>query len=180
MARIPKQYENQPDLVRAVVEARRIQMNGSDDEAAIAWLEQNHRMSSYSATRVIRHQTFQYVAMYPDGHPRVEELKAELRESNRQSRIRQGMRLQIIERDGDQCQHCGAPVTGHNSKMDPKSPEQAHTVENLHLLCRRCLKLKEDMSWDEFQREWRVRFGERYTRRVVDALFGTDDHNWTR
>lgn len=31
------------------------------------------------------------------------------------------------------------------------------------------------MSWDEFQREWKERFGDRYTKRIVDALYGTGD-----
>ena len=176
MAKLPKQYRNQPELVQAVIEARRIQMTTNDDQAAITWLTEHYpTMSTASATRAIEHLTFQYVAMYPDGHPRIEELNAELRERTRRSKIRQGMRLQVVERDGNQCRHCSKPVTGHNSVLDPKDPEKGHNVENLHLLCNRCHLLKEDMSWGQFQLEWKTRFGDRYTKRVVDALFGTRD-----
>ena len=175
MAKIPGQYANQPELVNAVIEARRIQMDTGDTPLAIEWLMEHHPMSQPSATRVLEHATFQYVAMYPDGHPRLEGLTAELKERSGRSKINQGIRLQIIERDGEQCQHCSKPVTGQSRVLDRKDPAKSETLDNLHLVCRRCQRLKKERPWDEFQRKWQARFGDKYTKRIVDAIYGTDD-----
>ena len=80
MAKMPGQYANQPELVNAVIEASPIQMDTGDTSLAIEWLMEHHPMSQPSATRVLEHATFQYVAMYPNGHPRLEGLTAELKE----------------------------------------------------------------------------------------------------
>ena len=175
MAKIPGQYAKRPELVNAVIEARRIQMDTGDTPLAIDWLLEHHSMTLPSATRVLEHETFQYVAMYPEGHPRLAALTAELRERSQRSKITQGIRLQVIERDGNQCQHCRQPVTGYNSVLDRKDPAKSRTLDNLHLICRGCKRLKKEMPWDEFQRKWQARFGDKYTKRIVDAIHGTDD-----
>ena len=142
MAKMPGQYANQPELVNAVIEARRIQMDTGDTSLAIEWLMEHHPMSQPSATRVLEHATFQYVVMYPNGHPRLEGLTAELKERSGRSKINQGIRLQIIERDGEQCQHCSKPVKGQSRVLDRKDPAKSETLDNLHLVCRRCQRLK--------------------------------------
>ena len=176
MANIPKQYVNKPQLVQSVMTARQLQMEGKCDDDIIEWLTQQSTMSRESAARAIKHVTFQYVAMYPEGHPHLVALRAKLAARSRNGQIKRGMRLEIIERDGDQCQHCGRQTTGNNSDLDEKDPTKPRNVENLHILCRRCLRAKGDMSWPDFQDWWEQRFGNEHTRRIHDAMRGTGDH----
>ena len=72
MAKIPQQYTDQPEMVNAVIEARRIQMETEDTSFAIEWLMEHYPMSLNSATRVLEDETFLYVALYPEGHPGLE------------------------------------------------------------------------------------------------------------
>ena len=59
------------------------------------------------------------------------------------------LKLQILERDGDQCRNCGCSVTSETSVLDHiigvkhfASFEQAHTQENVQILCLYCHKEK--------------------------------------
>ena len=75
MAKIPPPVTaDQPELVAAVIEARKIQMETEDTPFAIEWLMEHHPMSLNSATRVLEDATFQYAALYPEGHPGLESL----------------------------------------------------------------------------------------------------------
>ena len=72
MAKIPPQYADQPELVSAVIDARKVQMETEDTAFAIEWLMEDGRTSFSldSARRVLEDETFRYVALYPDGPPR--------------------------------------------------------------------------------------------------------------
>ena len=85
MAKIPQKFADQPELVAAVIEARKVQMETEDTGFAIDWLMQHYPMSLSSATRTLEDETFQYVALYPDGHPGLEALRAEQRAKGRRS-----------------------------------------------------------------------------------------------
>ena len=117
MTSLPPQYQHQPELVNAVIEARRIQMTTGDDEQAITWLADNHDISAKSAARAIEHQTFQYIPMYPEGHPRIPEIKEQLADRRRQSTVNRRIRQQLIKRDGERCRHCnhGGEWPAHNN-----------------------------------------------------------------
>ena len=85
MAEIPQRYTDQPEMVAAIIEARRVQMETEDTAFAIEWLMEHYPMSLQSATRVIEDETFQYVALYPEGHPGLEAIRAEQRAKGRRS-----------------------------------------------------------------------------------------------
>ena len=68
MAKLPKQYDNQPELVNAITEARS-QMDTGDTPSAIEWLTQ-HQGSGQQPEPL----NVQYIAMYPEGHSRVRTL----------------------------------------------------------------------------------------------------------
>ena len=76
------------------------------------------------------------------------------------------LRPQIIDRS--RCQNCNARVKGAGAILDPKDPEDPSTLENLHLLCRKCNTLKGNLTWEEFrkqQEEWQARLAERQNAR---------------
>ncbi len=178
MAKLPKQYDNQPELVNAVTEARRIQMDTGDTPSAIEWLTQQIKITRASATRALEHETFQYIAMYPEGHSRVRTLHEELKQKSVQSRISQGLRLLVRQRDGDECQHCHRAITGYNSTLTKKDNSGDETLENLHLVCRKCRTLMGSMSWDNFQIWWKRLFGDQAQckmPRMVDGLWTKKD-----
>lgn len=159
MAKIPPQYADQPELVSAVIDARKVQMETEDTAFAIEWLMEDGRTSFSldSARRVLEDETFRYVALYPDGHPGLEAMRAEQRaKSRRQYRLKK-LRPQIIDRDDSRCQNCNKRVNGKDATLDHKDPEGPETLENIHLLCRKCNTLKGKRSWSEFQQaqeEW--------------------------
>ena len=160
MAKIPQQYTDQPEMVNAVTEARRIQMETEDTSFAIEWLMEHYPMSLNSATRVLEDETFLYVALYPEGHPGLEALRAEQRAKSRRSYNMKKLRPQIIDRDDSRCQNCNKRVKGGDATLDHKDPEGPETLENMHLLCRACNTLKGKRSWETFQNdteEWRTR-----------------------
>ena len=160
MAEIPQRYTDQPEMVAAIIEARRVQMETEDTAFAIEWLMEHYPMSLQSATRVIEDETFQYVALYPEGHPGLEAIRAEQRSKGRRSYNLKKLRPQIIERDDSRCQNCNKRVKGNEATLDHKDPEGPETLENLLLLCRGCNTLKGKQSWDDFQKkqdEWRAR-----------------------
>ena len=63
MAEIPQRYADQPQMVAAIIEARTVQMKTEDTSFAIEWLMEHYPMS------VLEDETFQYAALYPEGHP---------------------------------------------------------------------------------------------------------------
>ena len=75
-SKIPAHFADKPELVNAVLDARQLQMEEGDD-VAIAWLLENYPMTIRSVMRVINDETFQYPALYPEGHPGLESLRAE-------------------------------------------------------------------------------------------------------
>ena len=159
MAQIPARFQDQPELVAQVIEARQVQMDTEDTAFAIEWLTQSSGMSLASATRALENETFQYVALYPPGHPGLEALRAEQRARSRRSYAMQKLRPQIIDRDDSRCQNCNKRVQGRDASIDHKDPEGPATLENLHLLCRACNTLKGKRTWDEFQQaeqQWRA------------------------
>lgn len=159
MAKIPERYADQPELVANVIEARRLQMETEDTALAAEWLMEHQGMSLHSATRVLDDQTFQYAALYPEGHPGLDAMRAEQRAKSRRSYNMKKLRAQIINRDGSRCQNCNKRVKGADATLDHKDPEGPETLENIHLLCRACNTLKGKRTWDEFQREqeeWRT------------------------
>ncbi len=167
-AKIPARFADQPELVNAVIGARRLQMETGDDAAAIEWLLETYPMTMQSATRVINDETFQYPALYPEGHPGLESLRAEGRaKSRRQAELRK-IRPAVIERDGGCCQNCEKRVWGRDATLDHKNPEGPATLENVHLLCRACNTLKGRRTWEEFQQaqaEWRAAVEQRQNAR---------------
>ena len=169
MAQIPQQYANQPALVAAVIDARRVQMETEDNASAIEWLMEHHSSFSLdSAKRVLEDETFRYVALYPEGHPGLEAMRAELRANGRRAYRLKKLRPQVIDRDDSRCQNCNKRVEGRDASLDHKDPEGPETLENIHLLCRKCNTLKGKRSWDEFrkdQEEWEVRIKERQLNR---------------
>lgn len=159
MAKIPEKYTNQPEMVNAIIEARRVQMETEDTSFAVEWLTQHYPMSLNSAKRVLDDQTFLYVALYPDGHPGLEAMRAEQRAKSRRSYSINKLRPQIIDRDDSRCQNCNKRVKGRDATLDHKDPEGPETLENIQLLCRGCNTLKGKRSWEEFQKEqekWRA------------------------
>ena len=160
MAKIPSQYNNQPELVAAVIEARRVQMETEDTAFAIEWLQEHHGMSFESATRVLEDKTFRYPALYPEGHPGLEAMRAEQRAKGRRRYRLAKLRPAIIDRDDGRCQACGKRVDGRDAALDHKDPEGPETLDNIHLLCQRCNTLKGRRSWEDFQKEqeeWRAK-----------------------
>lgn len=178
MTRLPKQYDNQPELVNAIIEARRVQMDTGDTPSAIESLTQKIRISQASATRALEHETFQYIAMYPEEHSRVPALREELKQKSLQSHINQDLRLLVRQRDGDECHHCHRPITGYNSTLTKKDGSKDETLENLHLVCRKCRTLMRSMSWDNFQTWWKRLFGDTPQCKMpnmVDGLWAKQD-----
>ena len=168
MAKIPERYSDQPELVAAVIEARTVQMETEDTEFAIQWLMEKHPLSLASATRVLEDETFQYVALYPEGHPGLEAIRAEQRAKGRRSYALKKIRPSVIDRDDSRCQNCNKRVKGTDATLDHKDPEGPETLENIHLLCRGCNTLKGKRSWDEFQKaqaDWQEALDERQNRR---------------
>ncbi len=172
MAQIPQQYADQPELVVAVIDARRIQMETEDTAFAIEWLMEHHSSFSVdSARRALEDQTFRYVALYPEGHPGLEAMRAEQRAKGRRAYRLKKLRSQVIDRDDSRCQNCNKRVEGRDSSLDhkdPEGPEGPETLENIHLLCRKCNTLKGKRSWDEFkkeQEEWEVQIEKRQLNR---------------
>ena len=150
-AKIPKRYENSPELIDAVLHARKLQMQFGDD-AAIEYLVQNTpMMSEYSAIRCINDETFRYHAFYPKGHHGLQSLRAEQRVKGRRAEGLRKIRAQVIDRDNGRCQICGKRVWGAAATLDHKDPEGPETLENVHLLCRSCNTHKGRRSWSEFQ-----------------------------
>ncbi len=169
MAQIPKQYLNKPQLVEAVIDARRVQMETEDTAFAIEWLMEHHASFSLdSAKRVLEDETFRYVALYPKGHPGLEAMRAEQRAKGRRAYRLKKLRPQVIDRDDSRCQNCDKRVEGREASLDHKDPEGSETLENIHLLCRRCNTLKGKRTWVEFrkeQEEWEARLKERQLNR---------------
>lgn len=168
MAKIPPQYADKPELVAAVIEARKTQMETEDTSFAIEWLMEHYPMSLKSATRVLEDETFQYAALYPEGHPGLEALRADQRAKSRRSYNMRKLRPQVIDRDDGRCQNCKKRVKSREATLDHKDPEGPETLENLQLLCRACNTLKGKRTWAEFQEdqaEWRARVEKRQNER---------------
>ena len=159
--KVPERLEGQPELVAAIIEARRVQMETEDTAFAVEWLLDCHpKMSIDSATRVLNDETFRYVGLYPPGHPGLEAMKAEQRAKGRRAYNLQKLRPQVIDRDGSRCQFCNKRVEGREATLDHKDPEGPDTLENIHLLCKKCNVIKGKRSWDTFlteEAEWRSR-----------------------
>ena len=85
------------------------------------------------------------------------------------------MRRTLADRDGKTCQHCHEPLNKYHTIIERRDPTQGNCPDNLHLLCQRCHRVKRDMPWEQFRKDWEQRFGFEYVKRVVDALLGTDD-----
>ena len=158
--KIPERYESQPELVAAIIEARRVRMETEDTAFAVEWLLDCHpKMSIDSATRVLNDETFRFVGLYPPGHPGLEAMKAERRAKGRRGYNLQKLRPQVIDRDGSRCQFCNKRVEGREAQLDHKEPEGPDTLENIHLLCSKCNVIKGKRSWDTFlteEAEWRA------------------------
>lgn len=169
MAQIPKQFADQPELVAAVIDARKVQMETEDTAVAIEYLMENYSSFSYnSARRALDDETFRYIALYPEGHPGLEAMRAEQRARGRRAYRLKKLRPQIIDRDDGRCQSCNKRVEGRDATLDHKDPEGPETLENIHLLCSRCNTLKGKRSWDAFckaQEEWNAQLKERQLQR---------------
>ncbi len=156
---IPEYYRDQPELVKAVIEARQVQMETEDTAFAVEWLTQHYPMSIDSAERVLEDETFRYTTLYPKGHPELEALLAEQRVKSQRSYALRKLRPQVIERDSSRCQYCQQRVVGREATLDHKDPEGGETLDNIHLLCRKCNALKGRRSWEAFlkaEEEWRA------------------------
>ena len=154
VAKIPRQFADQPEMVNAIIEARRLQMEIEDEDHAIERLVELYpSMSLDSAARVLNDETFRYVALYPEGHPGLKALMAETRAENRRKYRLNKLRPQVIDRDDSRCQNCQRRVKGREATLDHKDPEGAETLENIHLLCRSCNSIKRKRPWAEFQAE---------------------------
>ena len=160
---IPDRYANRPELVHAVIEARKVQMETEDSAFAVEWLMEHHPMTFDSATRALDDATFRYAGFYPEGHPGLEMLKAEARAKGRRAYQLKKIRVAVIDRDESRCQGCSKRVKGREATLDHKDPEGPSDLENIHLLCRRCNTVKGQMTWGEFQKrreEWQARVSE--------------------
>ena len=156
--KLPEYLSEQPDLVDAILEARRVQMETEDTSFAIEWLLEHHGITLASATKALRDETFRHPALYPKGHPGLDAINAENKAKNRRAYNRQKLRPCIIERDDSRCQNCNKRVWGREAQLDHKDPEGPETLDNLILLCQRCNLIKGRRTWDEFQEaqhEWR-------------------------
>ena len=168
MAKIPERYADQPELVAAVIEARTVQMETEDTAFAIEWLQEHQAMSIESAARVLEDKTFRYPALYPEGHPGLEAMRAEQRAKGRRAYRLTKLRPTIIDRDDGRCQACGKRVEGGDATLDHKDPEGPETLENIHLLCKSCNTLKGKRTWGEFkkaEKEWRAQVESRQATR---------------
>ena len=79
------------------------------------------------------------------------------------------MRHTLAARDGKMCQHCQEPLKKHNTIIERKDPTKGDCPDNLHLRCQRCHRVKRDMPWEFFRKDWEERFGFEYVKRVVGA-----------
>ena len=122
------------ELVDAVLEARKVQMDTEDTGFAIEWLMETSAMSLESATRALEDETFRYAALYPARHPGLEAMQAEHRAKGRRSYSMKKLRPQIIDRDQGRCQGCDKRVIGRDATVDHKDPDGLETLDNLHLL----------------------------------------------
>ena len=175
MPKIPHYYADKPELVNAIIEARTVQMETEDTAFAIEWLLEHHPISLTSAERALEDQTFRHPVLYPEGHPGLEAIRAEQRAKSRRSYQLKKLRPQIIDRDDSRCQNCNARVKGAGATLDHKDPEGPLTLENLHLLCRKCNTLKGNLTWEEFrkqQEEWQARLEERQNARLPISFAG--------
>ena len=129
MATIPERYADQPELVAAIIEARSVQMETEDTAFAIEWLLEHVAMSIESATRALGDETFRYPALYPEGHPGLEAMRAEQRVKGRRAYRLAKLRPVIIDRDDGRCQACGKRVEGRDATLDHKDPEGPETLD---------------------------------------------------
>ena len=151
MPNVPAHMANNPDLVAAVIDARRVEMETGDTPFAIEWLLEHSSMSIDSATRVLQDDTFRYPALYPEGHHGLEALRSEQRARGRRAYRLKKLRPQVVDRDESRCQGCSKRVEGRDATLDHKDPEGPETLDNVHLLCRACNSIKSKMSWEDFQ-----------------------------
>lgn len=149
MAKIPNWIE--PDLARVVLDARRIQLETGDDSAAIEYLLENWSMSEESAWKCISGNTFRHRALLPEGHPVLDDIRAEARLKSKRAAPLRKMRSIIMERDEGRCQSCNKRVWGRDAALDHKDPEGETVEENIILLCQSCNTIKGRRTWDEFQ-----------------------------
>ena len=157
MVKIPAWYADQPELVDAVVEARRVQMNTGDTAQAIRELMESGQSFSFdSATRVLDNKTFRHPGLYPDGHPGVEAAKAHLKERGDQRKRRQQMRYvsvrkrkAVLERDGYRCVYCSADLHVELLAIDhivPVAADGTNDIDNLQATCQTCNARKKDFT----------------------------------
>ena len=126
-------------------------METEDTAFALQWLTAHYPMSLMSAEKVLQDQTFRYPSLYPAGHPGLEALLAEQRAKGRRSYQLSKLRPQVIDRDDSRCQSCNKRVTGRDAALDHKDPEGPVSLDNIHLLCRRCNTVKGSRTWEEFK-----------------------------
>ena len=159
MPKLPEKLQDQPELVAAVIDARRVQMETEDTGFAMEWLMEHYSMTVRSAAKVLNDETFQYPGLYPEGHPGLEALRAEQRVASRRAYGLKKLRVAVIDRDDSRCQGCNERVTGRDATLDHKDPEGPETLENIHLLCQSCNAIKGKKTWVAFLEE-----KERFTR----------------
>ena len=77
------------------------------------------------------------------------EWEADFRRLDRNRPGQMDLKLVVLERDGYRCRECGNPVVVGNSQLDHTKPvqqfasfEQAHTLDNVQILCTHCHKQK--------------------------------------
>ena len=150
MAKIPTWID--PELANVVLKARQIQLATDDDSQAIEYLLDNWGMTEASAQKCIEGKTFRHRALLPDGHPVLEEIRAEARLKSKRNAPLRKLRPIILERDGGRCQSCGKRVSGRDAALDHKDPEGETVEDNLILLCQSCNTIKSNRTWDEFQK----------------------------
>lgn len=87
-----------------------------------------------------------------EGHPVLEEIRAEARQKSKRNAPLRKLRPIILERDGGRCQSCNKRVLGRDAALDHKDPEGETVEDNLILLCQACNTVKGNRTWDEFQK----------------------------
>ena len=129
-----------PELAQAVLDARKIQMETGDNSQAAAYLLEQWRTSEDSARKCIEGETFGYEAIFPEGHPLLEEIRVETRLRRRRYVALSKLRPIILERDEGRRQNpsCGKQVTGRDAVLTCIDPEGEILPDNITLLCRRC------------------------------------------
>ena len=139
-------------MANVVLNARQLQLVTGDDSQAVEYLLENWGMSEGSAWKCVEGKTFRHRALLPEGHPVLEEIRAEARQKSKRNAPLRKLRPITLERDSWRCQNCSKRVGGRDAALDHKDPEGETVEDNLILLCQSCNTVKGNRTWDEFQK----------------------------